>query len=368
MADRKIYTFSEIVNTIITKIGNTSRSITDFSVGSNNLSFVEAFSHFIEFIQLQINIAQDSFSILKAKGANLDNRVQDYGITRKNATPAAGVVKFSRTTPSPQTFIISAGVQVSTLPDVYGNTVDYALDTDITFPAGSTSVTGNVTCIVAGIVGNQPSGSIVNITSNIPGITSVTNESAVGGGSDRENDDQLRKRVADKVNGLKAGNEAAIRSAALSVDGVSFARISSNDPRQGEFTVYVSNQSGVLTANQVSSVTNAVKDAAAFGITANVHVPSVTYVTITMDVSYDTINYDAQAIDTALRNAVYTFVSLTTDSTLQLYDIILSVKDIPGIKNVKNVQINGSATDFSAPSFSAIRLTDTQTPITINYV
>lgn len=368
MANRKFYTFSEIVGNIITRIGTLAPGLNDFTPGSNLRAIVDAFSYFVEFLQYQINVAFEAFTIRGAIGVDLDNRVQDFGLSRKPAVAARGIIQFSRTTQNPSTFTVNAGGQVSTQPDIFGSTIDYTLDESIIFPAGATSVTGYVTCTTPGIVGNQPSGTVINITSFIPGIDTVENIEDFTNGADTETDEELRRRVPTHINGLKAGNESAIMAAALSVDGITVSRVDEGVPGPGQITVYITNQYSQPTQQQIDEVRRRVEDACAFGISTNIATPTRTNVIITLDLTYDAVNYKSTVIDQELKNSLDRLISTSTGTTLKIVDVILTAMAIAGVKNVKNVKIDGVATDKEVSSYGVIRLADKNTSITATYI
>lgn len=367
MANRKFYTFSEIVGGIITRIGTLAPGLNDFTPGSNLRAIVDSFSYFVEFLQYQINVAFEAFTIRGATGIDLDNRVQDFGISRKPAVASRGIIRLSRNNPNPSTFTVNSGGQISTQPDVFGSTIDYTIDESIIFPAGATSVTGYVTCTVPGIIGNQPSGSVTNITSFIPGVDSAVNIEDFTNGADTETDEELRRRVPIHINGLKAGNESAIRAAALSVDGITVSRVDEGVPAPGQVTVYITNQYSQPTADQVAEVKRRVEDACAFGIAANIATPTRTNVIITLDIEYDGVNYKSTVIDQELKNNLDRLISTSTGTTLKIVDIILTAMEIPGVKNVKNVKIDGASTDKQVSDYGVIRIADKNTSIVANY-
>lgn len=367
MADRTVYTFQNFVDTVKTKIGLKSSRLTNFSAGSNLLSIIEAVCHFVEYLQLRVNKAINSFSIKDAVDEDLDLRAGDYNVTRKQAKQATGIATFSRTTPAPSQFTVYAGSQVATTPDVYGNSLSYKLDNDITFPSGAMSVTGYVTCTVAGFVGNIAVGQISVMTSTISGVDAVSNAAAFTDGADKETDEALRQRIATTINGLKASCEQAIKAAALGVQGITVVRVTDNQPAPGQITVYVSNESGTLTSQQLADVRTAVNNEVAFGILANVLTPDVVYVAMSMDVIYDDEFYTKEEVDNNLRSAIYTFVTRNPETTLKLWDLQVLIRDIPGVINLKNLKINGIADDYTDSGFKVIRLTDKQNPVTINY-
>jgi uncharacterized phage protein gp47/JayE len=368
MADqRKIYSFSELIDLAKLKISLAGSKLTDWNTGSNALSITEAVAHFVEYLQLRNNEAFEAFSINKATGDNLRVRGRDYNLEMKSAVASYGIITFGRNLPSNAAFTIYAGSQVSTQPDVFGNTVNFTTDADIQFPSGGISVTGMVTCTIAGTIGNVPSGTITNITSSIPGIDFVTNAAVFGAGADDETDEQFRDRLATHINGLKKGNEDAVRAAALSVPGIVLARIAENVPAPGQITAYISNQSGTIPPEQIAAVKTAAEDAAAFGILANIATPTINYVTLSFDVYYDSDNYDQTVVDQELRNSLYSYININPDTTLQVDDLILVARKVSGISKVKNVSINGVADDYVASGFSVIRLADTSASISINW-
>lgn len=367
MAERRIFSFSELVETAKLKISLTGSKLTDWNKGSSLLSVVQAVAHFVEYLQLRNNEAFEAFSINKATGENLRIRGRDYNLEMKPAVASYGVQKFGRNTPATADFTIYAGSQVSTQPDVFGSTINFTTDSDISFPSGAMFVTGMITCTVEGTAGNTASGTITNITSSIPGIDYVTNEGVFGGGADAETDEQFRDRLALHINGLQKGNEAAVRAAALSVPGITLVRVAENTPLNGQITAYISNQSGVVPAEQVDEVKTAVEDAAAFGILVNVVTPSVDYVTITFDAFYDDDNYVVENVEKELKTAIYNFVDVNPDTTLQLDDLIIVARKISGVDKVKNMKINGVADDYVATGFSVIRLANATASTTINW-
>lgn len=367
MSDRTVYTFSDLVSIVKTKIGINSTRLTNFAEGSNLLSIIEAACHFVEYLQLRVNKAIKAFSLKDAQGDDIDLRTQDWAVTRKPAKNATGIVTFYRSTPAPSQFTVFAGVQVSTTSDVFGNSLSYTLDNDVTFPSGAMSVSGYVTCTLPGIIGNCLAGQVAVKTSTISGVDTVSNLAAFTDGADRESDDALKKRVPEKINGLKAGCEAAIKAAALSVTGITVVRVVENEPALGQVSVYVSNESGTLSQTQLDAVKLAVETEAAFGIVSNVLTPDILYVSVSMDITYDDQYYTVAVIDSELRDQLFTFFMTNPDTTVKLWDLQLLIRNVPGVVNARNIKINGVADDYTTSGFKVIRLVDKQNPISINY-
>lgn len=357
MALRKIYTITEIVNRMITRM-TANTGITDFTPGSNIRTMFETIAVFIEYIQFLVEEAYRSFYVDTAAGEDLDKRVSDFGMRRKRARNATGIVSFKRIQYSPDTFYIYAGSQVSTQPDTFGNTVSFRLLNDVVFPASTqqnpiTEVTGTVVCESSGPIGNVLQGKITNITSIVPGINTVTNPNSFMDGSNAETDDQLKKRIPIFINGLKRANEDAIKSAILAIPGISYVKLKSNSPMSGYNTIYVSSQSvnGGLSEQQRIEVKQAAEETVAFGIKFQISEPIRKLIKIKMKVEIDSENYDKGLLAESIKKSVTEFVNTSSDSELQIYNIILAA-NIPGIYNIKNVMIADASTSvYSANDF-----------------
>lgn len=366
MAIRKLYTIGELVNRMINRMSN-STSISDYTPGSNIRTIFESIAIFIEYLQFLVEQAYRAFYIDTATGQDLDERIQDFGMERKGTSFSTGIIKLMRNTPATSTFIVSQGSQFATQPDVFGNTITYELNNDVTFVSGSIEATGAITCLMPGIEGNVPSGVITNIVSSIPGIDNIINPIPLVDGATAETDEQLRKRVPLFLNGLKRANEDAIKSAVFEVQGITLVKTAENNPLPGYITVYVSTESGLLSQLQVDEVTRKAEDAAAFGIKVTVVVPTIEYVKIELDAELDDENYDVEILKTDMRNAIDEIVRTNPEPELQMYNIILAA-DLQGVNNIKNVRINGIAADYSVSGFKVIRLQDKDLDITINKV
>lgn len=366
MAERKIYKFSEILSRMTTRLSTTT-SISDFTPGSIVRSTLETVSIFIEYLQFLVETIFRSFYVDTAEGEDLKNRVRDFGMEAKNSVFARDIQTFGRNSPAESTFIIYAGNTVSTQPDVFGNTINYNIDYDITFVSGAMTATGYVTCQVAGVVGNCPTGTITNIPTTISGVDYTTNLVPFSNGASAETDDQIRKRLPIHLNGLQKGNRYGIESDVYDIDGITFVKLEKNNPTNGVITVYVANESGIVSSEQLSQIQDAIESSVTFGIEYSVVTPVVEYVTIELDAEIDTENYIEESVKTLMIAAIDEKVRTNPNSDLFIYDIILAAT-IVGVSNIKNVKINGVSSDFEVTGFKVIRLNDPDVDITINTI
>jgi uncharacterized phage protein gp47/JayE len=158
-----------------------------------------------------------------ATGADLDRLVFDrYGLSRKPASAALGVVRFSLASAPVSNFLIPAGTLLST-PD--GR--QFVTLFDDTFLTTSTFLDVNVRSVLAGSSQMAASNSITSIISYPPtapaGLT-VTNPLATAGGNNQESDSEYRARARIFYTTLRRGTRAALEQAALAVPGVRTAR------------------------------------------------------------------------------------------------------------------------------------------------
>ena len=122
----------------------------------------------------------------------LDYHAKGRGITRKPANAASGellITGISGTT-IPAGFKFAAPATADTPAIEYQTTEKYTIGED-----GTARV--QITAVEAGPKGNVPANTVTLMMTPIKGITSVTNEAAITGGTEVESDDELRNRIME---------------------------------------------------------------------------------------------------------------------------------------------------------------------------
>lgn len=156
---------------------------------------------YIEFVSRQI------FAV-SAEGAYLERRASEYGIYRRKATIAEGVVTFSGAGTVP------VGTVLQTADDIQYET------TSVSDANGAASIQA----IEAGASGNIPAGTILSLASPVVGIENEAVSEAVSGCSDIEDDESLRSRLLYRIsNPPKAGTKTDYVAWAQEVSGVTRA-------------------------------------------------------------------------------------------------------------------------------------------------
>ena len=182
-------------------------------------------------------------------GAFLDSHAKDRGITRRAAGAATGEITIT----GEANMVIPAGSLFSTAAVNGEPSVDYRTTEVATIPeSGSVSVA--IECTQPGIIGNTQAGTIILVSSRLSGITSVTNEAAVSGGTEEEDDEALIERISeyDRSHGESyVGSVADYKRWALSVSGVGNATVLSAQDTSGLVTIIVTDANGDPATQQI---------------------------------------------------------------------------------------------------------------------
>lgn len=185
------------------------------------------------------SLARDA-DLQTATGEALTLKAAEFGVERRPAVPATGVVEFSRSQSAPSDFLIVSGTQVQTAD----GSVVFETTEPTTINAGETSATANVEAVRGGVETNLPANTLTTMPSPPVGVDTVTNPEPTGdvdfsdtdgenliAGRDRETDEQLRERTLDSTAIGGAATGAAIRTALLDLEGVRTVTLFTNDTR-----------------------------------------------------------------------------------------------------------------------------------------
>lgn len=175
-------------------------------------------------------------------GEFVDGHAKGKGMTRRAATAASGELTI---TGSPKT-VIPAGSLFSTAAVNDEPSVDYKTLEATTIPeAGSVKV--GVECTQTGIVGNATANTIVLVSSKLTGITAVTNEEPLTGGTEEEDDASLIARIVEynKSQGESyVGSASDYKRWAMSIDGVGSATVIPASDTSGLVTIILTDANG----------------------------------------------------------------------------------------------------------------------------
>jgi uncharacterized phage protein gp47/JayE len=174
-------------------------------------------------------VYDDAF-LLSADGEALTRKAREYGVVRRDAQRATGVVTFSRDSNATQDYPIQSETVVSTGgPDA----VRFETTETVTLPSGTQSVDATVQAVEGGTDGNVAPNAIDTMPNGVTGIDDVSNAQATGDptltdtsgnalrrGLDRESDSELRDRALDDKGFADAASVSSIRSVLTNVEDV----------------------------------------------------------------------------------------------------------------------------------------------------
>ena len=175
-------------------------------------------------------------------GEFLDFHAADRKMTRRSSTAANGklVITGWKTTHIPAGSLFSTA-SVNGAPSVQYETME-----SVTIPE-SGIVTVAVQCTQHGVVGNTGENTIVLVSNNVTGISSVTNPEPVTGGTEEEDDASLIERILefDRNQGDNyVGSVSDYQRWATSVDGVGNATIIPAQDESGLVTIILTDGNG----------------------------------------------------------------------------------------------------------------------------
>ena len=177
-------------------------------------------------LQTDLRDVLESTQLRYATEGALDLVCEKLGVSRQEARRAKGVARFSRAVAASVDYTIPAGTVIQT------DSVDpyrFVTTSTASLPAGQTSVDVNIEAEEGGVDYNVGANTLTVMPSPPTGIESVTNPADTSGGTERETDEELRRRAKKELgSGSRASQQALIR-AARRVQGVVAASIFAND-------------------------------------------------------------------------------------------------------------------------------------------
>lgn len=175
-------------------------------------------------------------------GTYLDEHAKVRRMSRRAATAAAGKITITGIANT----VIPAGSQFSTATVNNEPSVTYKTLEEARIPKTG-SVVVPVQCTETGVVGNTGINTIIFVASRVSGITGVTNEEEITGGTEIETDESLIERTEEydaNLDYMFVGCPADYRRWAMSVPGVGNATIVSAQDDSGLVTIIITDTNG----------------------------------------------------------------------------------------------------------------------------
>lgn len=201
----------------------------DTSTGSVTRKIIDAVASAISDSSLDSQMLTYQYDINSRTGTDLDAFVTLFGMSRFPAGRATGVITFTRGT-STDVVTVPIATQVATADSsVVFQTVAAGV-----LSVGALSVSVPAQAVSAGPGGNVAAATLTQLLNVVAEVSSVTNPSAMSGGSNQETDLQLRARWKATVFKNLAGTSAMFTGVALNDPNCSAANVVGSATRRRE--------------------------------------------------------------------------------------------------------------------------------------
>jgi len=280
-------------------------------------------------------------------GTYLDMRAEEFGIVRRPAVAASGVVTFTGT---PGT-IIPAGTRVSTPSTEVAPAIIFETTQKAMIGAGG-SVDVGVVAIEPGASGNVAPGAITVLVEPLAGVSAVTNSAATSGGLDEEDDDSLRARILELAHKDEGdGNKADYEIWAKEVSGVGYVLVEPLWRGPGTVRVVILDQDGNIPSPDLVAAVQEYLDPggqgiglgkAPIGAKVTVEVPTEVNLTITVPTLVAEGGYTVDQAKTNLEAAARAYIlSISPGGTVRVKDLEAAIAGAAGVLDFGDILING---------------------------
>lgn len=184
MFERK--SMEQILDSMIRWTRGATTRLTDFRVGSKILTIYESVAVVVE--ELYDKVYRTTKQLIE------ENIYSVIGFDRIPATFANGKVRFGRSTPAEDNYIIPAGTTIKSRATQLRSPIKYRTTEDALLEVGKTFVDVPVVCLQPGTVGNAGAGDIIDFEVKPVGVEHVTNMSALLNGREQETKEEQKTR------------------------------------------------------------------------------------------------------------------------------------------------------------------------------
>lgn len=215
-----------------------------------------------------------------ARGEYLDRHGALRGVKRREAEPAAGVLRFYVEKAREEAVKVEAGTVCMTADQArFVTTRAGAVE------AGTLYADIPARAVEAGEQGNVAAGTVLNMAVAPTAISACVNPYAFAGGRDREDDESLRARIMETFARLANGaNAAYYKLAALSFDEVVAAHVVPRSRGVGTVDVVIATEAGVPDENLLRAVEEYIQAMREIAVDVKVQAPETVPVEVELNV------------------------------------------------------------------------------------
>ncbi|GBR06977.1 hypothetical protein AOE01nite_11500 [Acetobacter oeni] len=310
-------------------------------------------------------------------GSDVDTWIAQYGMTRLGATAATTVETFISLSPTSTSAVVPVGAVVKTSDGTISFTVTE--DTDNQYwsataggyvrAQGVSSITCPIECNTTGSVGNVSAGVINLLGTQISGIDTCTNLSAVSNGSDEETDSAVKSRMVLWFSSLSSATLDAVEASISGVaSNLTYQVIQNETPdglyRAGYFFATIDDGSGDVPDTTLTSVESAIEATRACGVETSTVRATVIAAVIVVPVSL-AAGVELASVQTAVSSAITAYINALTVGGVCQYTTISSIAlQSAGslVTSVGVVTVNGVVADIGGSTGTVVRVTS----VTVN--
>ncbi len=282
----------------------------------------------------------------------LDYHAKGRGITRKPANAASGellITGISGTT-IPAGFKFAAPATADTPAIEYQTTEKYTIGEDGT-------VRVQITAVEAGPKGNVPANTVTLMMTPIKGITSITNEANITGGTEVESDDELRNRIMEIDAASEAsfvGSDGDYKRWAEEVPGVGTALVMPEWAGPGTVKVVVIDSNGqpanaaIIAAvyDNIMSPGDRLQRKAPIGATVTIEAPTAKELNYTFTLELKAGENQETVLERFKAQLRTYYVEAKKDGVVRYNRVSSILTNTDGVKDFTDLTINGGTVNI----------------------
>lgn len=275
-----------------------------------------------------------------AAGEYLDRHAQMRGLSRGAPGRARGIMRFETDEVRDKSVNVPAG---TVCLSAAGR--EFLTDEETEIPAGAQFCTVSATAREAGSAGNLPAESVSYLALSPVGISRCFNPDAFGGGTDGEDDEELRARVLESYKSLPNGsNRSYYQTVALETDGIAAVTVIPKARGLGTVDVIVAGEAGLPGSEAVSAVLSRLSAEREICVDIQVRAPETVSVPVTVAVNISE-EAEPQTVLAAVKAALEDYFS----GRLLGRDVLLARLGavILGVEGAENYSFSLPAADVS---------------------
>ena len=298
-----------------------------------------------ELYQKLAQLQRDLFA-QTAIGTYLDMHAQTRGISRKQAVPSTGILRFSRDSAALSDIVIPKG----TLCACSGTSqLRFVTTEQKILEKGSLFVDVPAQSQSGGEETNTAANTITILVTPPQGISRVTNSAPFTGGSPAETDVQLRKRLLDSYGSISNGTNAAFyNNLALQADSIVSAHVIPRARGRGTVDVIIADEHGTASPELIAELQEEMEKQREINVDVAVKSAEILPVNLSLSFRCNT-GYDPEETAKICANTIEEVLqSYQIASPLYLCDLYAILHGLPQLSS------------YTFPDFTEIIPQDTQ--------